>query len=103
MKAEMWNKKLWISIINPIQLKEDFNAHLIKSGFEILNFQEHYFTPIGYTALWLLGESHFAIHTFPEECKSYIEISSCNKEYFNRFLKSVKQYKIIREYEIKKV
>ena len=25
-------------------------------------------------------ESHFAIHTFPEENKTYIELSSCNEE-----------------------
>lgn len=103
MKAQIWNKRIWINSYNPNELKEIFNKYLIDSGFKILGFQEHYFTPIGYTALWLLGESHFAIHTFPEECKSYIEISSCNVEYFNRFLKSVKQYKIIRENETKKV
>jgi S-adenosylmethionine decarboxylase len=26
-----------------------------------------------------LAESHLAIHTFPEEGKTYIELSSCNE------------------------
>ena len=52
---------------------------LTESGFTILNFVEHAFQPQGYTCLWLLGESHAAMHTFPEENKTYIELSSCAK------------------------
>jgi len=86
MKSEMWNKSIWIKEINPTELKNKFSELLASSGFDILNFQEHYFNPIGWTGLWLLGESHFAIHTFPEDKKSYIEISSCNKEYYIFFI-----------------
>ena len=50
---------------------------------------EHYFEVQGYTALWLLSESHFALHTFPEEHKMYIEISSCVKEYYDKFILAV--------------
>lgn len=39
---------------------------LKKAGFAILRFMDWEFTPQGYTALWLLAESHFAVHTFPE-------------------------------------
>lgn len=42
--------------------------------------------------LWLLAESHFAIHTFPEENKMYIEISSCVKMYFDNFLTQLEVY-----------
>ncbi len=42
--------------------------------------------------LWLLAESHFAIHTFPEENKMYIEISSCVKKYFDNFLAELEIY-----------
>ena len=52
---------------------------------------EHYFTKQGYTGLWLLAESHFAIHTFPEEDKIYIEISSCVKKYFDAFLQEIEE------------
>lgn len=86
MISNIWNKSGWIHEINPTTLKNNFSELLDLSGFDILNFQEHYFEPIGWTGLWLLGESHFAVHTFPEEKKSYIEISSCNEDYFLYFV-----------------
>lgn len=82
----MWNKSGWVKEIDPSNLKNQYSELLALSGFDILNFQEHYFNPIGWTGLWLLGESHFAIHTFPEDKKSYIEISSCNEEYYVYFI-----------------
>ena len=42
-----------------------------------------------YTSLYLLGESHFAIHTFPEENSTYIELVSCVKDKFDNFLKNI--------------
>lgn len=80
MKAEIFKHSQWIEEINPEKLKKKFSKLLYLSDFNVLNFQEHYFTPQGWTGLWLLAESHFAIHTFPEENKSYIELSSCNEE-----------------------
>lgn len=85
MIAKIDNYNSWVKDIDPVKLKNYFSDLLALSGFEILNFQEHYFSPIGWTGLWLLGESHFAIHTFPESEKSYIELSSCNSDYFNFF------------------
>jgi len=58
---------------------------------------EHNFAPQGYTAIWLLSESHFAIHTFPEEHKTYIELSSCNREMYDRFLEELKLYQQVSE------
>lgn len=86
MTANIWNHSQWIEITKKDELCIMFNDILAKSGFKILNFCEHHFTPQGYTALWLLGESHFALHTFPEFGKTYIELSSCNKNYFVNFL-----------------
>jgi len=92
VKAEVWNKNKWIILTNPEKLKDMFSDILLKAGFSIINFQEHFFKPTGYTALWLLSESHFAIHTFPEENKSYIELSSCGREHFCNFLNILEQY-----------
>ena len=80
MKAEIYKHSQWVNIIEPSLLKEKFSDLLYLSNFTVLNFQEHFFEPQGWTGLWLLGESHFAIHTFPEENKTYIELSSCNEE-----------------------
>lgn len=54
---------------------------------------EHYFEPQGYTCLWLLSESHFAIHTFPEANKTYIELSSCNRQMYENFLINLSECK----------
>ena len=86
MKAQIWNKSGWVNEIDPTKLKNQYSELLALSGFDILNFQEYYFNPIGWTGLWLIGESHLAIHTCPEEKKSYIELSSCNEEYFLYFV-----------------
>ena len=60
MKARIWNKSGWLK-----------------------------FYPYGYTKLYLLSESHFAIHTFPEEKLAYYELSSCNKKYYDRFVSAL--------------
>ena len=86
----MYNYKEWIEETNPFILREKFNNLLLKSGFGILTFNEYHFEPFGYTALWLLSESHFAIHTFPEENKTYIELSSCIKKQYKSFIKQSK-------------
>lgn len=90
MKAQMFNKIYWISDTIPHKLKNYYKELLEESGFEIINCIEHYFNPIGYTALFLLSESHLAIHTFPEENKTYIELSSCVKKQFDKFVLSHK-------------
>ena len=89
MKAEIFNKSKWVNEIDPYKLKETYSELLALSGFHILNFQEYYFDPIGWTGLWLLGESHFAVHTFPEENTSYIELSSCNEQFYNYFVSNI--------------
>ncbi|MCB1178308.1 MAG: S-adenosylmethionine decarboxylase [Leptospiraceae bacterium] len=98
-KAQIFNFSAWIKDTNPNFLKERLNTLLLNSGFDVLGFQEHYFHPVGYTALWLLGESHLALHTFPEEKKSYIELSSCNPEYFQLFCDDISNEMIIEEKE----
>lgn len=94
MKAQMFNHSEWIEETNPYKLRNIYNNILKESGFGILSFIEYNFEPQGYTALWLLSESHFAIHTFPEENKSYIEISSCIEKQYNSFLELNKKNKI---------
>ena len=91
MKAVMYNYNTWIKYQKEEILIDYFEKLLKKSGFTIINKVEHYFEVQGYTGLWLLAESHFAIHTFPEEDRAYIEISSCVKEYFDEFIKTIKE------------
>lgn len=78
MQAKIWNYKAWvIGVWEPTALQKVFDSLLREAGFEVLGTMGYHFQPFGYTGLWLLAESHFAIHTFPEEGKTYIELSSC--------------------------
>ena len=86
MKAEIFEHSGWIDETDPANLKVYYDKLLSYCGFDILGYIDYNFDPFGFTALWLLGESHFAIHTFPEEGKSFINLASCNKEFYNRFL-----------------
>lgn len=89
MKAKIWHTSGWINHADADYLKTVFSDLLKQATFTILNYSENRFSPFGYTGLWLLSESHFAIHTFPECDSSYIELSSCNAlkhEIFERLL-----------------
>lgn len=85
------NYRFWTAETNPEILQSELANILDKAGYTILNFVEHHFTPHGYTCLWLLGESHLAVHTFPEKQASYIEMSGCNKEMNEDFIHQVHQ------------
>lgn len=87
MEAIIWNYKNWISETDPAVLTRVFDNMIKDAGFTVLEVTEHYFKPQGYTKLYLLCESHFAIHTFPEANKTYIELSSCNKVMQENFVK----------------
>lgn len=95
MQAKIYSKELWIEETNPQILFNDFKNLLLTSNFTIVDHLEHHFKPFGYTAIFLLAESHFAIHTFPEENKTYIQISSCNKDYYDIFMSLLSDYQSI--------
>jgi S-adenosylmethionine decarboxylase len=89
MIARMHNHSCWIDGLDTTTLKMYFDDKLTQAGFTVLRFVDYHFEPYGYTAIWLLGESHFAIHTFPEADTTYIELSSCVRDPFDKFLGSV--------------
>lgn len=96
MKAVMYNLSGWITQTDERFLKETFGRILRESGFHIEEEIHRTFDPFGYTGLWLLSESHFAIHTFPEEGKAYIEMSSCIKEPFKEYKRILKSDRILQ-------
>ena len=87
MRAQMRNWSSWVKDTDPKTLDKTYKTRLLDAGFKIVNECEHFFEPQGYTKLYLLAESHFAIHTFPEAGKTYIELSSCVDKPFEAFLK----------------
>lgn len=87
MKAQIWNLSAWIKETEPFALLRHFEEMLKESGFNVLHVVQHNFDPQGFTALFLLSESHLAIHTFPEEQTTYVELSSCVELPFKTFSK----------------
>ena len=87
MEAQIDNYNTWIEDSDHDRVKSQVEEILISAGFSVLNFMEHHFSPQGYTAVWLLAESHCALHTFPEAGKSYVELSSCNRQMFVDFIR----------------
>ena len=92
MNAIIYNYKIWINSTDTYLLLPKLREILRKSEYNVLNFIEHSFVPQGYTCLWLLAESHLALHTFPEQNNSYIELSSCNKAMNERFVVEVEAW-----------
>jgi S-adenosylmethionine decarboxylase proenzyme len=41
----------------------------------------HQFPPVGYTYAYVLSESHFTIHTYPEHQSCYIDIFCCDPDF----------------------
>ncbi|MCT4615673.1 MAG: S-adenosylmethionine decarboxylase [Marinifilaceae bacterium] len=83
--AKIYNSKFWLSNCDISFLSEKLNISLEESEFKILNKSDYIFDNEGYTCMWLLAESHLAVHSFPNENKSYIELSSCNRDKLEKF------------------
>lgn len=86
MVAKINNWHDWVQETRLDFLMAKYKTELLASGFNIVDVVCHFFEPYGFTALFLLSESHFAIHTFPEENKTYVELSSCVDNPFNAFV-----------------
>jgi S-adenosylmethionine/arginine decarboxylase-like enzyme len=93
MEAAIWNKRGWVEETDPETLIKHYQWELGKADFDILGFMQYQFEPFGFSALWLLGESHFAVHTFPEENTTYVELSSCIKIKYDTFVRNNPQIK----------
>jgi len=64
--------------------------------FTILEKTHHEFQPQGFTALYLLSESHISIHTFPEHQYAAIDIYTCKTYPDNQIYLDIYQY-LVRE------
>ncbi|MEA3444203.1 MAG: S-adenosylmethionine decarboxylase [Bacteroidota bacterium] len=96
MEQLIYNFTAWVTECDPETLRVSLDEIIDKSGYTVLNKMEHHFSPVGYTHLWLLAESHLAVHTFPEDGKTYIELSSCNKGKNETFKKLFAQWQVIQ-------
>lgn len=56
----------------------------------------HQFEPEGVTGVIVLSESHFAVHTYPESEKVYLDIFCCSKNFNPNLASSV----IMNEFDV---
>ena len=95
IKANIYNHTYWIHDTDPLTIKTRFADQLLNSGFTVVKFDEYHFPVKGYTCFWLLAESHLAIHTFPDDNRSYVELSSCNREMLDCFVSLINNKELI--------
>ncbi len=86
LAPEIFNLKGWISCVDQSIIENTFTQLLKDSGFSVFDFCSYQFPVKGFTAYWLLAESHLAIHSFAESNFSYIELSSCNQKKAQNFI-----------------
>jgi len=65
-----------------------------KYNYTILQKSTHEFAPQGFTAIYLLSESHISIHTFPEKQYAAIDIYTCRQYPDNQVYLEIYDYLI---------
>ena len=65
--------------VDESKVKEIASALINKLGFTKVNEFVHPFTPYGLTLIYVLSESHLAIHTWPERKVLHIDLVTCSK------------------------
>lgn len=89
MKATIYEFSAWVNIVNKREMLSKIEKVLDFSNFQVVGYIQHSFLldeVNAITAVWLLAESHLAVHSFPEEKKTYFQLSSCVENQHNRFL-----------------
>uniref|UniRef100_A0A6C0JL05 Adenosylmethionine decarboxylase n=1 Tax=viral metagenome TaxID=1070528 RepID=A0A6C0JL05_9ZZZZ len=67
-------------------------------NYTILQKSQHIFEPQGFTAIYLLSESHISIHTFPEKNYAAIDIYTCRQYPDNQVYLEIYDY-IIQQFK----
>ena len=68
---------VWLASELSESMVEQLKA-LIRRQLTVLKEVEHQFTPHGQTVVFILSESHFTIHTYPEEHYVSLDCYVCN-------------------------
>lgn len=89
IEAKVFHLKGWVELIDPTLLVDFFQSELERAEFTILNFISNEFPYNGFTAVWVLAESHLALHSFAESGWTYMELTSCNQSKSERFKDSI--------------
>jgi S-adenosylmethionine decarboxylase len=63
-----------------VEMEKVFINALSFSNMNVIDKLLHKFEPQGETCIWLLEESHMAVHTYPEKKYFAIDIFTCGAE-----------------------
>ena len=69
-------------------------------NYTILGEIDHLFQPQGYTALFLLSESHLSVHTFPEKNYIAFDLYTC-RDYEDNYIYTNIYYYLIEQLKAK--
>ena len=94
MDGSMWVSMWYTSTTDIDALNTEIEKMLKRASFSILSETDYRFDPLGYTKLFLLAESHFAVHTWPERHIAWLEIASCIEEKYDALLEAIKDSKL---------
>jgi S-adenosylmethionine decarboxylase len=61
-------------------LREVLDRVVSKSGLHVVSSSFHQFEPHGVSAIYLLSESHFSVHTWPEYGYMALDIFTCGDD-----------------------
>ncbi len=71
-----------VGLLTSLECGQPLSDRVVDSlQLHVLEKAGHQFQPHGYTIMYLLSESHYSIHTYPEFQSCYIDIFCCNKEF----------------------
>lgn len=80
------------ALTNLENLQKELDRAVIASNATILNQQSEIFSNNGFTALYLLSESHASIHTYPEFQSCFVDLftcgNHCSSKEFDRILRN---------------
>ena len=85
----------------PKQITDLLDNICEKYNYKILQKSTHEFEPQGFTAIYLLSESHISIHTFPENKYAAIDIYTCRQYTDNQVYLEIYDY-LIEQFQAEK-
>jgi len=60
-------------------IKECLVEACVNAGANVVAVHDYEFTPIGYSCVVIISESHATIHTYPEEQTAHIDFFTCSE------------------------
>lgn len=82
MKFQIYSKAYIVAgdFSNNARVWQDFLYLIRRAGLTMLANTKHDFYPQGFSGVVIIGESHIAIHTYPEENKAYVVVATCGDD-----------------------